>query len=127
MKNNKNYSMIFYAVINIVAIGLTILMDIVLGAYKQFAFPSMLTYALYISIPIVVSILSYIKIIMQNKTPVWFSRLINIIVIILFVIAINIFFHPLGLSWFISTYILTTFVFYLQLCSLTYDVFFRKK
>lgn len=127
MKNNKNYSMIVYAVINIVAIGLTILMDVVLKAYKQFAFPSMLTYALYISIPIVVSILSYIRIIMQNKTPVWFSRLTNIIVIVLFVIAINVFYHPLGLAWFISTYILTTFVFYLQLYSLAYDVFFRKK
>ncbi len=127
MKNNKNYSMTFYAVINIAAIGLTILMDMVLRAYKQFAFPSMLTHALYISIPIVVSILSYIKIIMQNKTPVWFSRLINILVIVLFTVAIIVFYQPLGLGWFISTYILTTFVFYLQLCSLAYDVFFRKK
>jgi len=118
--------MISYAVVNIVAIVLTITMDMVLEAYKQFSFPPMLAYALYIAIPIVVSILFFYKIMMQNKIPVWFSRLVNIIVIVLFVVAVYVFYHPLGFASFISTYILAAFIFSLQLCSFVYDIFFRK-
>ena len=59
MKKNNKYIMRSYAVVNIVAIALTITMDMVLEAYKQFAFPPMLTYALYIATPIVVSILFF--------------------------------------------------------------------
>ena len=126
MEKNNNYIMISYAAVNIVAIVLTITMDMVLKAYKQFAFPPMLAYALYIAIPIVVSILFFFKIIIQNKIPVWFSRLVNIIVLVLFVVAVNVFYHPSGLVSFISTYILAAFIFSLQLCSFVYDVFFRK-
>ena len=63
---------------------------------------------------------------MQRKMPVWYSRLINAIVIILFIIVVPAFYHPLSWTWFASTYILTAIVFYLQLCSFTYDIFFRK-
>jgi len=126
LEKNNNYIMISYAAVNIVAIVLTIAMDMVHKAYKQFAFPPMLAYALYIAIPIVVSILFFFKIIIQNKIPVWFSRLVNIIVLVLFVVAVNVFYHPLGLVSFISTYNLAAFIFSLQLCSFVYDVFFRK-
>ena len=81
---------------------------------------------IFYAVPIAVSILLYIKILMQRKMPVWYSRLINAIVIILFIIVVPAFYHPLSWTWFVSTYILTAIVFYLQLCSFTYDIFFRK-
>lgn len=126
MKKNSKHIMIFYAVINIVAIVLTIAMDMILKSYKQLTFPPMLACVLYIVVPIAVSILLFVKIMMQGKISVWFSRLVNIAVIILFVAAVNVFYQPLGLLSFITTYILATFVFYIQLCSFVYDVFFRK-
>lgn len=126
MKNNKNYLMIIYAIVHILAIALTVIMDIILRAYRQFAFPAMLTYHLYMSVPILISILSFIKIMMQSKISAWFSGLSNIIIIVLFVIVIKFVYRPLGMVSFISTYNLTAFVFYLQLCSLAYDIFFRK-
>ena len=97
-----------------------------LRAYKRYAFPAMPVYYLYIFTPIVISILSFIKIKMQSRMPVKLSRLLNIIVIIFFVIAVKLFYHTLGFMHFISAYVFTAFVFYLHLCSLAYDIFFRK-
>lgn len=97
-----------------------------LKAYKRYALSTMPVYYLYIFTPIVISSLSFIKIKMQNRMPVKFSRLLNIIVIIFFVIAVKLFYHTLGFMHFISTYIFTAFVFYLDLCSLAYDIFIRK-
>ena len=126
MNHNKNRSMIFYAAVNMAAAALTVFTDITCRVCKQFTFTAMPLYVLSIAVPIAVSILLYIKILMQRKMPVWYSRLINAIVIILFIIVVPAFYHPLSWTWFVSTYILTAIVFYLQLCSFTYDIFFRK-
>ena len=126
MKRNKNCFIIFYTVVNIAPVVLTILTDMMLRAYKRYAFPAMPFYYLYIFTPIVISILSFIKIKMQSRMPVKLSRLLNIIVIIFFVIAVKLFYHTLGFMHFISTYVFTAFVFYLHLCSLAFDIFIRK-
>ena len=96
MKRNKNCFIIFYTVVNIAPVVLTILTDMMLRAYKRYAFPAMPFYYLYIFTPIVISILSFIKIKMQSRMPVKLSRLLNIIVIIFFVIAVKLFYHTLG-------------------------------
>lgn len=81
-----------------------------LRAYKRYAFPAMPVYYLYIFTPIVISILSFIKIKMQNRMPVKLSRLLNIIVIIFFVIGVKLFYHTLGFMHFISTYVFSAYL-----------------
>lgn len=126
MEKKTNHLMVLYGIINIVVIILPIAFAVIQKAYKQFSFPVMPFYYLYMATPIVISILIFIKIMLQNKMPVWFSRLVNIICIVLFIIVVRIFYHAPGFLYFVSTYNLAAFIFYLQLCSFIYDIFFRK-
>lgn len=126
MRNVKN-DMVIYAVVSLAAVAFIIAMDVTYNAYKQFySFPK-LAIMLYIITPIVVAILSYIKIMMQKRIPIRFSRIINSIAVVLLAIGVIAFYHPLSLFTLITRNLMTTFFFWLQLCALAYDLFFRRE
>lgn len=119
--------MVFYVIVSIVVVALTILLDMLQIAYRKHTSWAIVMNVLYLSITIVVPVLSYVKIVLQRKVSIKFSRIFNTIITILFIFAINIIYHPLSFAWFMSTFTLTTVIFYLQLCSVIYDIIFRKK
>lgn len=141
MKTLKS-EMALYAVISFVAVAFVIAMDVTFYAYKNFHFFPKLAITLYVVTPIFVAILSYIKILMQKRMPLRFSRITNIAVVLLLLIGMIVlyplflnlilfgtmaFIPPMGLLALVTRNIMTTFFFCLQVCALVYDFFFRKK
>lgn len=127
MNSKINRLIVFYVAINIAVVSLTVFSDMLLIAYKKYDFSIISTYALYSFLTIAISALSYVKIIMQSRVTINISRFVNIVILMIFIFAISVFYHPLSFASFTTTFILATIVFYLQLCSLVYDFFFRKK
>ena len=129
MKNEKKRKTL-YAVISFATVIYFIASDITLAFLKiyysrNYEFP---TFKLVLSIltPIVVSIMIFIKILLQKDLSVQFSRHINIIVTIVFAIGAVVFYKPFHLLYFIFTYPVLIFVFCLQLCSLAYDLLSKR-
>jgi hypothetical protein len=92
---------------------------------KNYELP-LFSFVLSVVIPIIVSVLFYIKILLQKTMVTSFSKNLNILVTILLIAGIIIFYDTFTILYFVTTYPMLTFVFCLQLCSLTYDLFLRK-
>lgn len=117
----------YYVIVSIAVVILTILLDMRKITYRKYASWTILMNTFYLFITVAVSILLYIKILLQSKVSIKFSRIFNSTITILFILAINIIYRPLGFAWFMSTFTLTTVIFCLQLCAVIYDIIFRKK
>ena len=91
-----------------------------------------ITFLLSILTPILVSILFFIKILLQQSISVPFSRVINMVATILFVIGAPFLLKASSYNlWYLLHFVLDypmyTFIFYLQLCSFGYDLFSKRK
>ncbi|MDD4378179.1 MAG: hypothetical protein PHH48_08595 [Eubacteriales bacterium] len=140
MRTIKN-EMILYALVSIAAPAFVIAMNVTFYAYKHFHFFPKLAVTLYIVAPIFVAILSFVKILMQGRMPLCFSRITNIAVLVLFVAGLFALYPPMkllltgeialyplwGLLSLLPQNLLAAFFFWLQLSAVAYDFFFRRE
>ncbi|NLV87498.1 MAG: hypothetical protein GX025_09855 [Clostridiales bacterium] len=132
MKNAK-CNKTLYLLLNLLLVVIVIASGIILrnvNEYyrKMFEMPTG-TFILYYAIPIVVSILLFVKLSMQRAIPVSFSKIVNILTTLVFVAGIAVFyidFVRFGFFIFIAEHPEIVLVFCVQICSLVYDFLPRK-
>lgn len=129
MKNEKFKNFLYF--VSCLAPIIYILLDKIKNLLKEYYSKNfeMPLYVFFLSvlIPIVVSVLFFTKILFQKKMVSRSSKNLNILVTILLIMAIVLFYNTFNLLFFVSTYPMLTFIFCLQLCSLTYDLFLRDR
>lgn len=126
---NKKYHRILYFVSSFTPI-IYVILNIIANSLKAFYFRNfevpLYVFFLNILTPIIVSVLFYIKISFQKIMASSLNKSLNILVTILLIMAIFLFYNAFNLIYFVSTNSMLTFIVCLQLCSLFYDLFFKK-
>ena len=127
MSTYKNKKSVFtlYVISCLLTVLITIGSDVVqvktqIIYSRNFEIP-ILSFAMVILAPIVISFILFVKINLQRRIPVWHSRIINTISTVIFCFGIDVVYQPLNFMTFIFDYPATVLVLCLHLCSLVYD------
>ena len=129
MRNEKTLKLI-YAVASFLGVVFIIVSVVTMELIMRFPplryeYPR-LAFNLDRTATIVVAVLTFIKIVLHRNVPIQFSKIINIVVVAIFVIGIILFYKDVVTFTFIYIFPVAVLFFCLQLCALVYDFFIRK-